>query len=150
MLTESEITLQGKLGHIAHHDRVLLLHKVSSKTRNYSMTVFSYPVRGKQVHRMNVDNYWKNYHLENERRELKKPLYLSNQFIHAYTSVVARDQTRNWSDILIVSDYDRNDCIWRIPLAEIRGLFSVAAHDYPHSVRMLYSKEKGEYEVSTD
>jgi hypothetical protein len=130
--------------------RLIELHKVSSKTRDYSMTVFSYPVRGKQVHRMNVDNYWKTYDLENERRESKKPLYLSNQFIHAYTSFVARDQTRNWSDVYIVSDYDRNDCIWRIPLAQIRGLFSVAAQDYPHSLQMIFSKEKGDYEVSTN
>ena len=89
------------------------------------------------------------YALEKERRESKKPLYLSNQFVHAYTSFVARDASRNWSNVYIVSDYDRNDCIWRIPVAQIRGLFSVASKDHPHSVTMVYKEEKGEYEVST-
>jgi hypothetical protein len=129
--------------------RLIELHKVTSKTRDYSMTVFSCPVQAKHVHRMNVHDHWETYDLENERRESKKPLYLSNQFIHACTSFVARDESRNWSDVYIVSDYDRNDCIWRIPVAQIRGLFSVALKDHPHSVTMVYREEKSDYEVST-
>jgi hypothetical protein len=130
--------------------RLIELHKVSSKTRDYSMTVFSCPVRVKHVHRMNAHDHCETYDLQNEKRASKKPFYLSNQFIHAYTSFVARDKTRNWSDVYIVSDYDRNECIWRIPVAQIRGLFSVASHDYPHSSRWVYSEKKGDYEVSTN
>lgn len=130
--------------------RLIELHKVSSVTRDFSMRVFSCPARGKHVHRMNGAFIHELYHLETERRETKKPLYLSNQFVHAYTSFVARDESRNWSDVYIVSDYDRNDCIWRIPIAEIQRLFSVAAQDYPNTFRMVYSKEEGDYEISTD
>jgi hypothetical protein len=130
--------------------RLIELHKVSSKTRDYSMTVFSCPVRVKHVHRMNAHDHWETYDLQNEKRASKKPFYLSNQFIHAYTSFVARDKTRNWSDVYIVSDYDRNECIWRIPVAQIRGLFSMASQDYPYSGRWVYSEEKGDYEVSTN
>lgn len=72
----------------------------------------------------------------------------SNQFIHAYTSFVARDESRNWSDVYVVSDYDRNDCIWRVPVSEIRRLFNVTAQDYPHSVHLVYNHEKGDYDVS--
>src|SRR4030095_2049055 len=65
------------------------------------MTVSSCRVQAKHVDRMNVHDHWETYDLENERRESKKPLYLSNQFIHACTSFVARDETHNWSDVYI-------------------------------------------------
>src|SRR5689334_1751368 len=74
--------------------RLIELHKVSSKTRDFSMKVFSCPVRAEQVHRRNVHDHWETYDLLNEKRETKKPLYLSNQFIHAWTSFVQRDATR--------------------------------------------------------
>ena len=98
------------------------------------MTVFSCPARGKTVNRMNEHFIDEVYNLEEERRESKKPLYLSNQFIHAFTSFVMRDESRNWSDVFIVSDYDRNTCIWRVPVARVRELFLVAAQDYPHTL----------------
>jgi len=130
--------------------RLIELHKVSSATRDCTLQVFSCPTRGKHVHRINSHRLDELYDLQNEKRETKKPLYLSNQFIHAYTSFVARDESRNWSDVFVVSDFDRNDCIWRIPVAEIRRLFIVASDDYPHSVQMVFNKEKGDYDVSTN
>ncbi len=130
--------------------RLIESHKVSSTTRDFTMKVFSCPTRGKHVTRMNHHRLDEIYDLENERHQTKKPLYLSNQFIHAYTSFVARDETRNWSDVYAVSDFDRNDCIWRIPVAEIRRLFTQAANDYPYSFQMVYNVGKGDYDVSTD
>lgn len=130
--------------------RLIELHKVSSAARDFTMTVYSCPARGKHVRRWNEHDIYELYDLEKERRERKKPLYLSNQFIHAYTSFVARDNSRNWSDVYVVSDFDRDDCIWRIPISEIRRLFKVAAEDYPYSVRMVYNQKKGDYEVSTN
>jgi len=130
--------------------RLIELHKLSSASRDLSMKVFSCPSRGKQVHRRNGHDIYELYGLANERSERKKPFYISNQFIHAYTSFVARDESRNWSDVYVVSDYDRNNCIWRVPISEIQRLFKVAAQDYPHSVRLVYNDEKGDYEVSTN
>jgi len=130
--------------------RLIELHKVSSTTRDCTMTVFSCPVRGKRVTRINNHRLDELYVLAHERRETKKPLYVSNQFIHAYTSFVVRDDARNWTDVYIVSDFDRNDCIWRIPVSEVYRLFTIAAKDYPHSIQMVYSQEKGDYEVSTN
>ena len=129
--------------------RLIELHKVSSATRDFIMRVFSCPARAKRVHWFNEHDIHELYDLGRERRETKKPLYLSNQFIHAYTSFVARNESRNWSDVYVVSDFDRNDCIWRIPISEIRRLFKVAAQDYPHTVTTVYNHEKGDYEVST-
>jgi hypothetical protein len=130
--------------------RLIELHKVSSASRDLAMKVFSCPSRGNRVDRWTGNEIYELYDLENERKETKKPFYISNQFIHAYTSFVARDNTRNWSDVYVVSDYDRNDCIWRVPLSEIYRLFKVAAQDYPHSVHMVYNHKKGDYDVSTN
>ena len=130
--------------------RLIELHKVSSASRDFSMEVFSCLSRGNNVHRWNGHDIYELYDLENERRETKNPFYISNQFIHAYTSFVARDESRNWSDVYVVSDYDRNDCIWRVPVSEIRRLLKVVAQDYPHSVRMVYNQKKEDYDVSTN
>ncbi|MCK4829756.1 hypothetical protein KA005_79260, partial [bacterium] len=86
----------------------------------------------------------------NETKEIKKPLYMSNQFIHAYTSFVGRDENRNWSDVYIVSDFDRNDCIWRIPILVIRELLKSASDDYPSKLEYKYDAAKKDYTVITD
>ena len=125
------------------------LHKVSSATRDMLMNVFSCPSRGKPIHFMNAHDIDEVYDLEKERAQVKKPLYVSNQFIHACTSYVVRDGSRNWSDVYIVSDYDRNTCIWRIPVSEVRRLFRVAASDDVREMRLLYNAQKGDYDVHT-
>jgi hypothetical protein len=130
--------------------RLIELHKISSLTRNFQLKVFSCPTRGKHVTSLNNHRIHELYDLENEKVQTKKPHYMSNQFIHAYTSFIVRDETRNWSDIYIVSDFDRNDCIWRIPFSEIHRLFNVAAQDYPHSITKVYNKETGDFDVTTN
>jgi hypothetical protein len=130
--------------------RLIELHRVSSATRDCTLTIFACPARGKRVHQFNSHRLDELYDLEKEKCETKKPLYLSNQFIHASVSFVARDEGRNWSDVFVVSDFDRNDCIWRVPISEIRRLFVVASEDYPHSMRAAFNPTKGEYDVSTN
>jgi len=130
--------------------RLIELHKVSSATRDCNMKFFSCPTRGKHVHLRNHHRLDELYDLEKERGETKKPFYISNQFVHAYTSFVARDESRNWSDVFVVSDFDRNNCIWRIPISEILRLFFVASKDYPHSFEMRFNPKKGDYDISTN
>ncbi len=130
--------------------RLIELNKVSSAISDRQLQVFSYKSLGKPITRLNGWDIWELYDLENEVAETKKPMYVSNQFIHAYTSLVGRDDTRNWSDVLIVSDYDRNDCIWRIPVATIRALFLDASDDYPYSLQYKFDPAKNDYEVITN
>jgi hypothetical protein len=73
--------------------RLIELHKVSSATRDLVIRVFSCPARGKHVHRMNNHHLDELYDFGKEKHETKKPHFLSNQFIHAYTSFVSRDET---------------------------------------------------------
>lgn len=130
--------------------RLIELHKVSTATRDLMLKVFSYQARDKNVTRLNGYHIWELYDLDREVPATKKPIYLANQFIHSYTSFVARDVTRNWSDVFVVSDYDRNDCIWRVPIPEIRRIFRAAADDYPHSIQMVFNAKKGDYDVQTN
>ena len=80
--------------------------KVSSRTRGFSMKVYFCPAKEVPVTWLNKDGY-DTYDIENEKAEIKKPRYISNQFMHACTSYVPRDETRNWSDVYVVSDFDR-------------------------------------------
>ena len=130
--------------------RLIELHKVSSLTRDFKMKVYSCPSQGTNVTWMNNHRIDEHYDLDNEKLEIKKPLYMSNQFIHAYTSFVLRDETRNWNEIFIVSDYDRNDCIWRVPIPIIQELFELASNDYPSYTEWRFDKEKGDYIVTTE
>ncbi|MCG3180120.1 MAG: hypothetical protein BIFFINMI_02475 [Phycisphaerae bacterium] len=130
--------------------RLIELNKVSSLTRNSHLRIFSYVTTGKSVTRLNNHRLDELYDLEHERASEKKPFYIANQFVHAFTSFVARDNTRNWSDVFVVSDFDRNDCIWRVPVAEIRRVFQLAAGDYPHSVQMVWNSKTTDYDVVTN
>lgn len=127
--------------------RLIELHKVSSKVRNFRMEVYSSPSRGKKATLLNCEALYELYDMDEERKEEKKPLYMSNQFIHAYTSFVARDEMRNWESVYVVSDFDRNDCIWRVPIASIRALFDLASRDEPRSISYTYNAQKGDYDV---
>jgi hypothetical protein len=128
--------------------RLVELTKVSRKVRDLSMHVYSAPSHGKRVTLLNRGDLEELYDIPNERKQTKKPLYLSNQFIHAYTSFVTRDEDRNWESIFVVSDYDRNDCIWRVPISEIRALFMSAARDHVYSASFTYNETRGDYDIS--
>jgi hypothetical protein len=130
--------------------RLIELHKVSSSTRDLWLQVFSCPSRGPPIHRMNGLHINEVYDLATEKREMRKPAYIANQFIHAYTSYVVRDDSRNWSCIYVVSDFDRNDRLWRVPVSEVRRLFLTAAHDNVTNMRMVYNNKKGDYDVVTN
>jgi hypothetical protein len=130
--------------------RMIEMHKVSSETKDLPLRVFACPARGKIIHWRNADAIDELYNLGCETRMTKKPLYISNQFIHSYTSLIARDHTRNFADVYIVSDFDRKNCIWRVPTSEIRKLFLTAAHDYPHMLQLSFDAQKGDYNIITN
>lgn len=77
-------------------------------------------------------------------------LYVCNQCIHAYVSFVERGSDRNWSDLLVVSDFDRSKVIWRIPFSGLVQLFETAAKDWATIVSWVYDEELGDYRVTTN
>lgn len=128
--------------------RLIELNKVSPRVRDCRMEIYSCPNVGKNVTLLNRGELDELYDINKERKETKKPLYVANQFVHAYTSFVARDETRNWWSMYVVSDFDRNDCIWRVSIHSIRGLFLLASRDYPYSVSWIYNPNKRDYDGS--
>ncbi|GAB5517668.1 hypothetical protein [Rhodopirellula baltica] len=128
--------------------RLIELSKVSADISDRNLTIFSWKSLGISVNKMNCGALDELYDMDNEVRESKRPFYIANQFIHAYMSFPCRDDTRNWCDMLIVSDFDRNDCIWRIPIDEIRTLFYDAANDYPSSATFTFDTTKNDYVIS--
>ena len=70
--------------------RLIELNKVSSRTRDYGLKVYACPALGIEVTQLNKGWIFETYDLENEKQETKKPLYIANQFIHAYMSFVWR------------------------------------------------------------
>ena len=129
--------------------RLIELHKVSPKVRAFPMEIYSSPNLGRNVTLLNRGDLDGLYDISNERKQTKKPLYVSNQFIHAYTSFVARDESRNWESMYVFSNFDRTDCIWRVPIITIRALFDLTSSDYPHTMSFTYNEQKRDYDVSS-
>jgi len=98
------------------------------------------------VNRFSID---KNYDWEKETEKSVSVSYITNQFVHAYMSVLFRDESRNWSEFILFSDYDRNKNLWRVPIGEIIKAFEVAIDDWPVSTRLLYNDGREDYDVDT-
>jgi len=130
--------------------RLIELKKVSTAISDRLLTIYSYQSLGKPVTQMNASSIHDLYDVENEVQECKRPTYISNQFVHAYTSFVYRDETRNWSDVLIVSDFDRNNCIWRVPVQAIYDLLLDASTDYPHIAHFTFDSKKNDYVITVN
>ncbi|RWQ38436.1 MAG: hypothetical protein EOS20_09195 [Mesorhizobium sp.] len=129
--------------------RMIELHKVSSRVANLQLDLYSAPVT-KNVTKINRFSVDKNYDWKAEKSERKPVLYVCNQFIHAYVSFVERGPDRNWSNVLIVSDYDRNNVIWRVPCVTIINLFDQTSNDWPSSGRFVFDAKQNDYKVTTD
>jgi hypothetical protein len=129
--------------------RLVELHKVSSRVAKLQLDVFSAPVV-KDVNKMSRFSIEENYDWIGEKACRKSVLYICNQCIHAYVSFVDRAPDRNWANLLVVSDYDRNNVIWRIPFSTLIKLFETAAKDWPATYSLVYDEKLGDYRVSTD
>ena len=130
--------------------RLIQLNKVSSRTRGFSMKVYSCPAQGIEITEMNNHRISDNYDVENEKSETKSPKYISNQFIHANISFVFPDETGNWSDVYVVSDHDHQKHIWRVPIHVICELFQLASDDYPSHIRYKFNEKEKDYRITTD
>ena len=126
------------------------LFKTTKSIREATVSIYSCKNVGKQITFRNQYDFFEVYDVENEKQEDKKLAYVSNQFIHCTTSFLLRDETRNWSDVYIVSDFDKQNCIWRVPISEIREIFLTVSANYPHSFRMEWNPKKGDYDLSTE
>ena len=129
--------------------RMIELYKVSSITRNFQMKVYYSECMTDLLPLNPYPLDERLYDFVNERTVTKTPMYIANQFIHSCMSIVLQDETGNWCEVFTVSDRDRNRRGWRIPLAEVRRLFSQAANDYPSMIKFTRN-ENGGVEIAND
>ena len=130
--------------------RLIERQRVSKKIIDFSMEVFSWPSTGKIPTLLNNHRIHELYDFSKEQAQTKKPIYVCNQIIHAYSTELIVDETRNWDSILSVSDYDRKNCIWRIPMDRIVDLLNTASKDYPSSMKFTFDQKIGDYVVETN
>lgn len=128
--------------------RMIELHKVSPRISTMNLDVFSAPVV-KSVTKLSRFEIHENYDWQAEQPERKSVAYVCNQCIHAYVSFIERDAGRNWSDLLVVSDYDRNNVIWRIPFGVIITLFRATSKDWPSTTTWNYDEKLSDYRLAT-
>jgi len=124
--------------------------KVSSKSRNYRAKVGRAAWNGKPVTRM---NYWcidELYHLDKEREVAVSIGFLASQFVHARVIYAMRDRTRNWTDVLLCSDYEAKKAIYRVPVTEIQSILQLVGSDYVTKSQWVYDQALGDYQVTTD
>lgn len=130
--------------------RLIELHKVSGKVRNFGLRVFAWPSTGKLPTLVNNHRIEELYDFSKEQSQTKKPMYICNQVIHSYSTSMVVDETRNWDSMLTVSDYDRKNCIWRIPVDVMVGLLRAASTDYPYQIKYTRNEKTGNYDVETN
>tara|TARA_R110001583_G_scaffold100293_4_gene246204 strand:+ start:4431 stop:4817 length:387 start_codon:yes stop_codon:yes gene_type:complete len=125
------------------------LKKVTDKTKNLMLEIQGCKPKT-NVHFSNRFELEEYYDLNGENSYQRSAWYLSNQFIHSYTSLLARDQSRNWSEVFIFSDYDRNKFVWRVPISEIIRAFETCNEDWPHEIHMKYNDGKSDWDVKVN
>lgn len=130
--------------------RLVELSRVSSLTSDFQFDVFSCPFNGRKMSPIDRHGIEKSYDLAIEVGVSKKMLYIANQFIHSSLFLITTDQTRNWHSFYVVSDYDKKQCIWRIPVQQVAEAFKIAAEDYLNSFSYRYDKKSDDYRIVAD
>ena len=127
--------------------RLIELSRVSRKTIDFEFEVFSCPFNGRKMSPIDRIGIKKSYDLENEKPITKKMMYIANQFIHSSLFLITSDNTRNWHSFYVVSDYDKSDCIWRVPVIQVQNGFKLALNDYLEGFSYVYDKKNDDYKI---
>lgn len=112
--------------------------------------MFAWPSTGKLPTLLNNHRIEELYDFSKEHAQTKKSMYVCNQVIHSHSIAMVVDKTRNWDSMLTVSDYDRKNCIWRIPVDVMVDLLRTASTDYPYEVKYTQNEKTGDYDVKTN
>lgn len=93
---------------------------------------------------------WDLYQFEKQVEKKRSLLFIANQFIHSYLIVPYKDEARKWDGVLVCSDFERNNAIYRVPLSEIQKALLIASEDRPTRMDMKYDHTIKDYQVTTD
>lgn len=113
-------------------------HKVSSLSRKHKAKIYSTPRTKKKLNLFNIHDIDDLYDHEKEKKTKKGILFISNQFIHSYTIFPYRNSPNPWEGVVVCSDYEKDNAIYRITVDEIIKIIEVVGNDYPHTIRSFY------------
>lgn len=124
--------------------------KVSSRSHKYRVPLGKSPWNGKQI---TVLNHWligELYRWDKEKASDVSIAFLSNQFVHSRAIFAMRDKTRNWSEVVLCSDFEARRAIYRVSVQEIQKVFQLVGTDYARRSSLVYDEELGDYRATTD
>jgi hypothetical protein len=130
--------------------RLFETHKVSSKSRDYRVTIYACPVDVAKTTNRNYAYIDEVYKLKDEKEVIKDIRFVANQFIHSGAMYAYRETDRNWGGVYLCSDFERAKMLYRIPLSTIREIFILVGSDYPSSYSLTYNERKDDYDIETD
>lgn len=129
--------------------RAILEHnKTSGKSRDYQVPVRRSPWNGKPITQLNFWDATELYHFQHETGVHLTLPFLANQFVHAKIIYAGRDKTRNWSEVLLCSDYEIRRAIYRVSIEEIRKIFFLVGTDYTQWINCRWDEARGDWRVT--
>ena len=116
-------------------------HKVSSQSRQYKAEIYATPRTKKKINLVNIHDIDELYDFEREKETKKNIIFIANQFIHSLTMFPYRTPPNPWEGVIVCSDYERDNAIYRIPIEAIIKILEVVGNDYPHTFQSYYDKD---------
>lgn len=124
--------------------------KLSRRVAAYRMSVILHPWNGKRVNVMNYQSVADLYDFDNAQEKQVSIGFLSNQFIHARAIFAARDETRNWSHVLLCSDYEKEKAVYLVSTMQIQAVFRLVATDQITRLSYTYNDALRDYDIETN
>lgn len=119
--------------------------KLSAKVQSHGVRVTKYSWNGKQITILNFADVDDLYHFDQGYEATVSIGFISNQFVHARAIYASRDETKNWSHVLLCSDFERKNAIYHVPVPEIQRIFHLVAEDDITWMQLVYDPKIGDY-----
>lgn len=123
--------------------------KLSTKVESHGVNVKKYPWNGKRLTILNFADVDELYDFQQDTNASVSIGFISNQFIHARAIFASRDETKNWSHVLLCSDYERKKAIYLVPVTEIQRIFHLVAEDDTSWMQLVYDPKIGDCRHTT-
>lgn len=121
--------------------------KVDDKIAAMSVTLRTYPSKGKKVTRINWTYYWDLYDLTNPSETKLALVLLCHQMVHSYVFLCQFTEQREFESILVSTDREKNRQAYSVSINEIIHLFELVGSNYPNDIRMEFNNKKGDYDI---
>jgi hypothetical protein len=121
--------------------------KTSKKSDDYRVSVRCVPWNGRSLTKLNYFDIERLYSFDREFDDKISVKHLANQFIHSRAIFAIRDKTRNWSEIMLCSDLQAKNVLYRASIDEIRKTLLFVGKDYAESLSYIWDPKIEDYQV---